>query len=158
MKGTRKMKITLVIVALFISSVALAQRPSFSGHWQNTSGQRMFVYHKVTGMMELWLPMSNRQVSFGNGKVTMLSKEDVITKASLYELNAKSNDSIIVRHNNKVCKIANLSFSLLGLLHQSGRHGRNLELHGIGITSGTLICGQGKELWWSSSFSSWKRL
>jgi hypothetical protein len=149
---------TIVIAALLLSATAHADKLSLSGHWQCTNGPRFFLHHKANGDANIWLPVSSRQVGFEAGKVVFMSRKDNITKAAMYEINAKSDEDVIVHSGGKACKIKGLSFSLLGLLYQSGWRGRKMELNGIALVSGTMVC-MGTETPWSASYTgSWKRL
>jgi hypothetical protein len=153
------MKMIVIVVSLLLSTAAQADKLSLSGHWQNnTKSLLFFLHHKTQGNADVWLPMSGKQVGFETSKMVMLSPRDNITKAAMYEINAKSDESVIVRSGGKICKIKDLSFTLLGLLYQSGWRGRNMELNGIALVSGTLVC-VGTETSWSVSHTgSWKRL
>jgi hypothetical protein len=152
------MKMAVIAVALLLSATAQADKLSLSGHWQNNTKSLLFLHHKTKGDANVWLSMAGKQVGFETGKMVILSPRDNITRAALYEINAKSDENVIVRSGGKVCEIKDLSFSLLGLLHQYGWRGRNMELNGIALVSGTMVCAGIETPWSVAHTGSWKRL
>jgi hypothetical protein len=151
------MKSIIVAVILMLAGAALADGVSMSGHWQSPSGHRFFLYHKANGAANTWTVVANRQIGFETGKVTLVAPKDSITPA-MYEIITHSDETVIAKHNGKLCEIKGLSFDLLGLLYQSGHKGRNMELRGVGTISGTAVCGKDKEPWSVSFMGSWKRM
>jgi len=146
-----------ILVSLF-SLTAAADRLSLSGHWQNANGQRFFFHHQAGGRIDVWLPMSGRQVSFEPGKLTLLSPADRVLHAAMYEINAPSDETLVIHQSGKACEVKDLSFSLLGLLSRSGYRGRIMAFQGVGFVSGTLVCGQTRSHWSIPYTGSWKRL
>lgn len=152
------MKPIVIATILMLSSIASADRLSMSGHWQSASGQRFFLHHQTGGRIDVWVPMSSRQVAFSPGKLRLLSKADDVLRAAMYEIDADSDETLLVYHRGRACSVTNLNFNLWGLLFRSGFRGRNMEFRGVGHVSGTMVCGQDKERWSMPYAGSWKRL
>jgi len=148
------MKMIIVALLFLVSSSVSAGKPSMSGHWQDANGHRFFLHHKANGEAYVWTVVAGRQVGFEKGKLVLMSPNDNIVGA-MYEINAKSNETV---HVGRACKIKNLSFSLLGVLHQWGWRGRNMEFGAVGNVSGTMVCGKDTRPWAVSYSGSWKRL
>lgn len=151
------MKSVIVVLVLLLSSVAAADKPSLSGHWQHTSGHHFFLHHKANGDANVWTVVADRRIGFEKGNLVLLAPEDGMVGA-LYEINAKSDETVIIHASGKACEVKNLSFSLLGVLRQWGWRKRQKEFRAVGLVSGTMVCGQQSSPWLLQYLGSWKRM
>ncbi len=154
------MRLVLVIAMLCaLPTVVSADNTSFSGHWQDASGRRLFLHHRPNGTVSVWVATASRQVAFENGKLTLLSEADNMTgTAALYELEAVSKETLLIRSGGMSCQVVRPRLSLLGLMFRSGWRGRNMEFRAVGHLNGTMVCGDAKSSWAVSYSGSWKRL
>lgn len=152
------MKLFVIAIILVLPSVVSADQLSLSGHWQDAAGRKLFLHHQRGNRLDVWVSTSNRQVAFVPGKFRILSATDNITQAALCEIDANSDETLVVRHNGRTCTVKNPNFNLWGLLFQSGFRERYKEFRAVGHVSGTVVCGQDKESWSASYSGSWKRL
>jgi len=148
----------ILIATMLFSTVAFADETSLSGHWQDAAGRRLFLNHKADGGAGVWMVVGRKQVGFGSGRVSEVSKRDDLTGISMWEIEAKSKENLIVRRGGGRCRLSGLSFSILGILDQSGWRGRSMELRAVGHIVGTLVCGKEKIRWIVPCSGTWKRL
>ena len=148
---------SIIVALLLLVPAAAAGKPSLSGHWQNAGGHRFFLHHKANGDAYVWTVVAGRQIGFEKGGLTLLSPGDNMV-GSLYEINAKSDETVFAQVGSRVCEIRGLSFSLLGVLKQWGWRGRHMEFGAVGHVSGTMACGKETSPWSMPYTGTWKRL